>query len=202
MSFFKDFKADFSQAMNELMPDSNEMYDEDEVLEELNTPKKDKTAAKAEKQAERQAKRAAKAKKNEEKEEKENRKVKATRPPKELPIKQKIEEAPSGEDLGIAPEDMSDQIDELLDAELYSDERDPASLLQDDTEVNTMDMSVEEMLSQLAEKHEEEAKGEQMTVDDLLNQLGKPPQLHQSDPADRAGFQYAAVHGGGSRARI
>ena len=34
MSFFKDFKADFTQAMNELMPDSNEMYDTDDLLEE------------------------------------------------------------------------------------------------------------------------------------------------------------------------
>ena len=34
MSFFKDFKEDFTQAMNELMPDGNEMYDEDEIMEE------------------------------------------------------------------------------------------------------------------------------------------------------------------------
>lgn len=34
MSFFKDFKDDFTQAMNELMPDGNEMFEEDDVIEE------------------------------------------------------------------------------------------------------------------------------------------------------------------------
>lgn len=38
--FFKDFKEDFAQAMNELMPDSNEMYDEDEQIEEESLEKK------------------------------------------------------------------------------------------------------------------------------------------------------------------
>lgn len=179
MSFFKDFKADFSQAMNELMPDSNEMYDEDEVVEEENTKKKDKAAAKAEKQA----KRAAKSKKAEEQEDREDRKVKAVRPPKEVPLKSKVvEEESSEDDLGIAPEDMSDQIDELLDNELYSDENDPSTLLQDDMEVNTMDMSVAEMLNQLSEK-QEETLGEQLSVDDLLSQLGQPTPMEEESEA-------------------
>ena len=43
MSFFKDFKADFTQAMNELMPDGNEMYEDDTELEDevVATPKKE-----------------------------------------------------------------------------------------------------------------------------------------------------------------
>lgn len=35
MSFFKDFKADFAQAVNELIPDSEEMtteYDDDDMV--------------------------------------------------------------------------------------------------------------------------------------------------------------------------
>ena len=44
MSFFKDFKADFTQAMNELMPDGNEMYEDDTESEDevVETPKKEK----------------------------------------------------------------------------------------------------------------------------------------------------------------
>ena len=47
------------------------------------------------------------------------------------------------EDMDIAPEDMSDQIDDLLNHELYEDdsaEENPQSLIKDDMEVNTMDM--------------------------------------------------------------
>ena len=52
----------------------------------------------------------------------------------------------------IAPEDMLDQIDDLLDSELYSDAKTPELLLDDEMEVNTMDMSVDDLLSQLSEK--------------------------------------------------
>ncbi len=131
-----------------------------------------------------------------------------SRPPKEIPLKTKImEEKPEEDELDIAPEDMSEQIDDLLERELYSDETEPAVLLDDDTEVNTMDMSVEELLSQLSEKKgavreeavpetsaispqaeepEEEENAEEpeeLSIDDLLSQLDSAAPVHPEEPS-------------------
>ena len=121
MSFFKDFKADFTQAMNELMPDGNEMYEDDTESEDevVETPKKEKP-----------------------------KKTKKT-VSKSKETEQKVSASQDSEDVDIAPEDMSDQIDDLLNHELYEDnstEDDVQNLIKDDMEVNTMDMSVEELL--------------------------------------------------------
>lgn len=176
MSFFKDFKEDFTQAMNELMPDGNEMYD-DNVLtdteldaEELLAELENKTSVKKEKPV--KEKRTTRGKKKTvEETQKETRKVKATRPPKEIPLKEKIAEEPELESMELAPEDMLDQIDDLLDYELYSDKENHGSLLSDDMEVNTMDMSVEELLHQLSDKQsadiEEHTDIEERDIDDL-----------------------------------
>lgn len=225
MSFFKDFKEDFTQAMNELMPDGNEMYEEDEILEEAlkepeektvvkNVPVKEKAPAKEKSVKEKTVKekktvRVKKEDKESEKEETENRKVRMSRPPKEIPLKTRVTEAEHEEDeLDIAPEDMSEQIDDLLDRELYSDEAEPAALLDDDTEVNTMDMSVEELLNQLSEKkgtakeeaipeasataswedepEEEETieESKELSIDDLLSQLDSTVPAHSEELSD------------------
>lgn len=188
MSFFKDFKADFTQAMNELMPDGNEMYDEDEIIDEASG---EEETVKPKAVKEKQAAQPKKEKKEQTVQTPEKRKVKAVRAPKEVPLKSKVSEDMTVEDdLDIAPEDMMEQIDDLLDDELYSDDK-PQMLLNDDMEVNTMDMSVEELLSQLSEKQEAskitpieddivEEKSEsqegaleekELSIDDLLNQL-------------------------------
>ena len=139
MSFFKDFKSDFTQAMNELMPDSNEMYDEEELAaDEI------KSGGKTEKSSKKP------------KDEKVLKNTKAFKGKKTSKNKNEIEETVSEEDQQviiqdeeeIAPEDLSDQIDDLLDQELYGEEAVP--VLSDDMEVNTMDMSVEDLLNQLS----------------------------------------------------
>ena len=177
MSFFKDFKADFTQAMNELMPDGNEMYEDDTELEDevVATPKK---------------------------EEKKPKKAKKT-VSKSKETEQKVSASQDSDDVDIAPEDMSDQIDDLLNHELYEDnsaEDDAQNLIKDDMEVNTMDMSVEELLNQLsvqqkenkvteAPKVAEKQEPEELSVDDLLSQLEqsipeekKPESTHVADP--------------------
>lgn len=193
MSFFKDFKEDFTQAMNELMPDGNEMYDEDEIMEEesveepeektaiKSVPVREKAPAREKAVKEKKPARVKKEQVEELKEETENRKVRMTRPPKEIPLKTKVmAEEPEEEAFDIAPEDMLEQIDDLLDRELYSDDAEPAALLNDDTEVNTMDMSVEELLSQLSEK--KVTTKEELSIDDLLGQLDSAaPVYHNED---------------------
>lgn len=145
MSFFKDFKADFSQAMNELMPDSNEMYDEDEIIEEPVAEVKKPKKKEEKKPVEDSTKKVAKDKNP----------AKAKRPKKEVPLKTKVEQQTTDtDDLDIAPEDLSDQIDDLLNVELYGETKEKELLLDDDMEVNTLDMSVEELLSQISEKQE------------------------------------------------
>lgn len=226
MSFFKDFKEDFTQAMNELMPDGNEMYEEDEIMEETleepekkvvvkSAPVKEEAPVKESTVKEKpvkektvKEKKTVRSKKEVKKEETENRKVKMSRPPKEVPLKTRVMEEEHEEDeLDIAPEDMSEQIDDLLDRELYSDEAEPAVLLDDDTEVNTMDMSVEELLNQLSEKkgtareeavpdvsvtvlpeaepEEEEIieEPEELSIDDLLRQLDNTVPVHSEEPS-------------------
>lgn len=177
MSFFKDFKADFTQAMNELMPDGNEMYEDDTELEDevVATPKK---------------------------EEKKPKKAKKT-VSKSKETEQKVSASQDSDDVDIAPEDMSDQIDDLLNHELYEDnsaEDDAQNLIKDDMEVNTMDMSVEELLNQLSVQQKEnkvtetpkvaeKQEPEELSVDDLLSQLEqsipeekKPESTHVADP--------------------
>ncbi len=114
MSFFKDFKSDLKQAMNELIPDGNEVYDEDVAKSK---PAEDKPKAYK----------------------------------KEL--EQSLLDTEQKEYEDIAPEDMTDNIDALLDNELYGDDQ-AQMLLDDDLEVNTMDMSVDDLLSQLSAKQE------------------------------------------------
>lgn len=179
MSFFKDFKADFSQAMNELMPDSNEMYDEDEAVEEVPVTRQDapkKASRKSEEKKEEKPAKAAKTKKQ--------------AAPKEEPV------AVLPEDDDIAPEDLLGQIDDMLEQELYGSE--DSLVLPDDMEVNTMDMSVEDLLNQLSEQSEpaqtavvEESVEEQgnvsdeLSIDDMLSQLEMS--LPSGDPADIGG---------------
>lgn len=155
MSFFKDFKEDFAQAMNELMPESNEMYDENEEIEEDSSEKESKKDSGAD-----DKKKAPAQKKEPEKKKEGNEALVRTpsRPKKQVPLKQKVtEKSDDMNDLDIAPEDLTDQIDDMLDQELYGDDSDnnnPQILLNDDMEVNTMDMSVDELLSQITEKQE------------------------------------------------
>lgn len=165
MSFFKDFKADFSQAMNELMPDSNEMYDEDEAVEEVPVTRQEapkKASRKSEEKKEEKPARAAKTKKQ--------------ALPKEEPV------AVLPEDDDIAPEDLLGQIDDMLEQELYGSE--DSLVLPDDMEVNTMDMSVEDLLNQLSEQNEpaqtavieespesQESVSDELSIDDMLSQL-------------------------------
>lgn len=156
MSFFKDFKEDFAQAMNELMPDSNEMYDEEEPeAEEENVVKETEKRAK---QKENTASAKQKTSKTEVK-----RMVKKT-------AKTMTKSKENQDDVDIAPEDLTDSIDDLLDQELYGKNSSQQILPDDDMEVNTLDMSVEEMLSQLAAKNVSKDE-EQLSVDDMLAQL-------------------------------
>ena len=155
MSFFKDFKEDFAQAMNELMPESNEMYDENEEIEEDSSEKESKKDSGAD------DKKKAPAQKKEPQKKKEGNEALVrtpSRPKKQVPLKQKVtEKSDDMNDLDIAPEDLTDQIDDMLEQELYGDDSDnnnPQILLNDDMEVNTMDMSVDELLSQITEKQE------------------------------------------------
>lgn len=130
MSFFKGFKDDMSQAVNELMPDSNEMFDDEDAMAELLESKSEKKARE-------------KKKREEAKKEKRGRRGKRG-------VKGAQED-----DLDIAPEDRLDQIDDLLENELYSSTTEDAQmLLDDDMEVNTMDMSVGDLLSQLSGQRE------------------------------------------------
>lgn len=156
MSFFKDFKEDFAQAMNELMPDSNEMYDEDELeaQETANSepPTKKESPAVRKKTVKTEPKRTLK---------------KAVKNP-----------AKAETDMEIAPEDLADSIDELLEHELYGAQ--DSQILPDDMDVNTMDMSVEEMLSQLASKNVEEEE-ESLSVEAMLNQLDSPEAVKEQE---------------------
>lgn len=156
MSFFKDFKEDFAQAMNELMPDSNEMYDEEEPeAEEEDVVKEPEKRAK---QKENTVAAKQKTSKTEVK-----RMVKKT-------AKTMTKSKEKQDDVDIAPEDLTDSIDDLLDQELYGKNSSQQILPDDDMEVNTLDMSVEEMLSQLAAKNSSKDE-EQLSVDDMLAQL-------------------------------
>lgn len=114
MSFFKDFKSDLKQAMNELIPDGNEVYD-DNVTSKPATTDEPKAYKKE--------------------------------------LEQSLLDTEQKDYEDIAPEDMTDNIDALLDKELYSDDQ-AKMLLDDDLEVNTMDMSVDDLLSQLSAKQE------------------------------------------------
>jgi len=233
MSFFKDFKADFTQAMNELMPDGNEMYDEDEIIDDTIEDEVEEAPKKVKKVKEKTTKeKSTKEKPVKEKRLSRSKKVKAEVSEEEptvnngddvatsqsvlkddIQINNTLDNRTSGdamnnaldvsdeeitipdddinitegeknitneelnitdEEMDIAPEDMLDQIDDLLDNELYSDENDPQLLLDDDMEVNTMDMSVEELLSQLAMKQNANEINTEEVVDkevDLTKQV-------------------------------
>lgn len=142
MSFFKDFKSDINQAMNELMPDGNEVFEE-----EVPKTKKKKSMNPLSKNLNN-----AGSKKN-------------NIPDSNLP-----------EFDDIAPEDMLDQINDLLDNELYNDGKNSDLLLDDDLEVNTMDMSVDDLLSQLSEKQANKTSSNNddlsdESLDSLLNSI-------------------------------
>lgn len=149
MSFFKDFKADFTQAMNELMPDGNEVYDEvDDLLDEVEEKMVVEEKVPANKKE--KTKKSSKSKKIIGKNKEDIKTSESS--PSVLP-----DESMEGmEDTDIAPEDMLDQIDALLDNELYSDNPLDTGLLNDDMDVNTMDMSLEDLLKQLESNSGEE----------------------------------------------
>lgn len=139
MSFFKDFKADVTQAMNELMPDGNEVLEDDSS--EKRKPKK------------------ARSKKT----------VKRETSIEELLENVEFSDSDVKDFQDIAPEDMADQIDDMLDQELYQDSNQAELLLDDDLEVNTMDMSVNDLLSQLSakqDKNETTDEGSEHNKDD------------------------------------
>lgn len=135
MSFFKDFKEDFAQAMNELMPESNEMYDEDEEIEEaVSKESKRERSTDGRKSFATKEKRA--------KSETKIQDRTSARPKKFVSLKKKVtEEKNDIDDLDIAPEDLSDQIDVLLDSELYGDEEQVQMPVEDHAEVDMMDIS-------------------------------------------------------------
>lgn len=137
MSFFKGFKDDLSQAVNELMPDSNEMFDDDGINELLGEKNEKKSKDKK--------------KRKEESTGRDKRGIKSRRSLKGI-------SSGAEDDLDIAPEDMIDQIDDLLEDELYSETEGAQMLLDDDMEVNTMDMPVGDLLSQLSGQNEAEKK--------------------------------------------
>ena len=157
MSFFKDFKDDFAQAMNELMPESNEMYDEDEDIKKGSVSRefKRKNVTNDKKNS------ATKEKRMKEEKKTQNR----TSTKKRIALKKKGTEEKNGiDDLDIAPEDLSDQIDDLLDYELYGDEERIQMFIDDNMEVDTMnipqskdvkhekDMGLEALLDSIASK--------------------------------------------------
>lgn len=178
MSFFKDFKADFTQAMNELMPDSNEMYDTDDLLEE-----KADLAGKSE---------------NTKKSKKKVREYKGVKRKEKKTVRPVLDNVKPNEkdyiqaDEDIAPEDLSEYIDDMLEQELYGEE----AGLSDDMEVNTLDTSVEDFLEQLSEegnaadndkqKNKVEEKDEQdtLSVDDMLSQLEESTSVQPENPQD------------------
>ncbi|MGN0438131.1 MAG: polymer-forming cytoskeletal protein [Lachnospiraceae bacterium] len=160
MSFFKDFKADFTQAMNELMPDSNEVYDEDfvdDIVEEEPVADRKETKPVADRK---ETKQKAKNKIGFKKKNKpESSKQKEDLFQDVLDEIDQIQNETSentlqqdhtaAQEFDIAPEDMSLQIDAMLDNELYGDDLYEAGMIQDDVDVNTLDMSVEELLQSL-----------------------------------------------------
>lgn len=169
MSFFKDFKDDFAQAMNELMPESNEMYDEDEDIKKGSVSRefKRKNVTNDKKNS------ATKEKRMKEEKKTQNR----TSTKKRIALKKKGTEEKNGiDDLDIAPEDLSDQIDDLLDYELYGDEERIQMFIDDNMEVDTMnipqskdvkhekDMGLEALLDSIASKsYMNEEKQEEIT---------------------------------------
>jgi len=119
MSFFKDFKEDFKEAMNELMPEGNEMFDGLDDDDELDTLEDEITIPKKTKKTNRKTKK------------------QTTRNTPTIPVFGKSESKKSSNDIeelldlgdetdvsleDIAPEDMLDQIDDVLNQELYGDE--------------------------------------------------------------------------------
>lgn len=182
MSFFKDFKSDFTQAMNELMPDSNEMYDEDEWIEdEVNSDSKTDVSSKSSKKS-----------KNEKKEDKffkNSKGFKGNKASKKETVSKEDQQVTIQDEEEIAPEDLSDQIDDLLDQELYSDDDIP--VLPDDMEVNTMDMSVEDLLNQLSEKNEtsglETVQEQDAAVSDMTETVNDEQEMNQSEISASSG---------------
>ena len=141
MSFFKDFKSDITQAMNELMPDGNEVFEDD------TTPQESKKKS-----------------------------VNTISNKKLSDIDIPDTDIDDLDD--IAPEDMLDQIDELLNNELYSDGDSTDIMLDNDINKKTMDISVDDLLSQLSAKQSKKsdqpikaAFDDDESLDDLLNSI-------------------------------
>ncbi len=181
MSFFKDFKADFTQAMNELMPDGNEVYDEvDELLDEAE--RETSVEEKVPKGKKEKIKKEKKSPKIKQSNAKDKERLTASEDAGSVLRDEAVE---SMEDADIAPEDMLDQIDDLLDNELYGDNPLEAGLLNDDTEVNTMDMSLEDLLKQLGSgsvQSDSDSSGEEEPVYPETSPL--PEQQPEEDQAD------------------
>lgn len=142
MGFFKGLKDDMSEAVEELTPDNNEMFDENDAFDELLGTKNDKKS-----------------------------KTKGSRKDKRSRKSRRGAKETGDQDTEIAPEDMTEHIDDLLDNELYG-KGEQEMLLDDDMEVNTMDdMTVGDLLSQLSEKKDAGDSGEDVGLDALLDSI-------------------------------
>lgn len=138
MSFLKGFKEDFSRAMNELMPESNEMYDDVKSTDVV------------------QNKGNGKSKKNK---------------------KKQTDTKTKQEAIDIAAEDLPGQIDDLIDDELYGEEKKVQALLKDDMEENTTE-SVQDLFEQVtsndaAEAKEDDIQNKDMGLETLLDSFSE-----------------------------
>lgn len=180
MSFFKDFKADFTQAVNELIPDSDEMtseyddedmvntFDADEKEPEGSLPKKAKTAKKSKFFS-------AFASQSD-----------------EMIVQDEAEEEPE-DDFEIAPEDLLDDIedadaasqstdsetDRAIQEKPISDEQIPDSEQHIDAAQNVEDaqMSFDFLSNAMQMTQEEESKAEESKADmiseDMVGEAAK-----------------------------
>lgn len=152
MSFFKDFKADFAQAVNELMPDSNEMYEDetagdiisnDNISEYGMIDDADKISDKKADGSKAVPKKTSKKSSSKKKNSKQSKGLLPDDLLRDIELDEQLNDLDD-----IAPEDMLDHIDDLLDNELYKDNN-SEFMFDDEMEVNTMDTSVDDLLKQL-----------------------------------------------------
>ncbi len=143
MGFFKGLKDDMSEAVEELTPDNNEMFDDNDAFDELLGTKNDKKS-----------------------------KGKNSRKDKRVKKGRRGAKESADRDTEIAPEDMTEHIDDLLDNELYGN-GEQGMLLDDDMEVNTMDdMTVGDLLSRLSDKNDAgDSEQKDVGLDALLDSI-------------------------------
>ena len=168
MSFFKDFKADFTQAVNELMPDSNEVYEDEAINELLEADKKT-----SEDQKDKGKSKNSTSKKSTKKS---TTKSKKSKPSKGLLPDDLLSDLELDEQLDdiddVAPEDMLDHIDDLIDKELYGETESSDFMFDDDMEVNTMDTSVDDLIKQLSNGDFDGSSVEPMEQEEERNVVG------------------------------